>query len=254
MPDTSGTSRGSVEADVPEMPTQSVVTTGRPIDADGNPIGGDERALSLDPDGRAVRLLAESPRALASSPGAGTWATLLARPDDDDVEHPELLQWLAPDASAPPEHYHPTTETFEAVTGEFTVVVDGETRRLAPGESVTVPPGTVHTFRNDTDETIAFRAELPSMRTVRSLYSVWGRDHEGAFAADGYGEPGALDALRLARFLHGETTMPMAPVVVQRVFWGTLGRLADAVGEPVVDDRYLTDEFWRSRVEQPEIP
>jgi len=238
-------------------PARSVLRTGRPLDDAGDPTDG--RALELAPDGRAATLLGASPRALASSPGQGTWATLLERPDEGDTDRPVLLQWLAADASEPPPHTHPTTETFEAVTGELTVVRDGEAMALAPGESVTVEPGVEHAFRNDTDETVAFRARLPSMRTVRALYSVWGMDHGGAFGSgppgsEGrYGEPGPLSGLLLAESLRGETTMAVAPLPVQRFLWATVGRVARAAGYRGVDDRYLADTFWERRVEQPDL-
>lgn len=237
--------------------TGTVLRTGRPLDDDGEPTDGP--ALELEPDGRASTLLAESPRALASSPGAGTWATLLERPGEGETDRPVLLQWLAPDASQPPEHAHPTSERFEAVTGELTVVRDGAAAVLAPGESATVESGTPHAFRNDTDETVAFRARLPSMRTVRALYSVWGMDHEGVFgdgppgSPDRYGEPGPLRGLLLAETLRGETTMTAPPPAVQRAAWATVGRLARAVGYRAVDDRYLADDFWAARVEQPSL-
>jgi quercetin dioxygenase-like cupin family protein len=236
---------------------QSVLRTGRPLDDAGDPT--DRPALELAPDGRAATLLAASPRPLASSPGQGTWATLLERPKEGDTDRPVLVQWLAADASQPPPHTHPTTETFEAVTGELTVVRDCDLDVLAPGESVTVEPGTEHAFRNDTDGTVAFRARLPSMRTARALHSVWGMDHEGVFgngppgSGERYGEPGLLHGLLLAESLRGETTMTDAPLSVQRVLWATVGRVARAVGYRGVDERYLEDGFWERRVEQPDL-
>jgi hypothetical protein len=258
---------------------RATLRTGRPLDPDGDPTDGP--ALALDPGGPAADLLRTSPRALVSSPGAGTWATLLARPGEavpaplaetsagepggggsgssgvgPASDRPGLLQWLAPDASAPPPHTHPTTETFRVVEGRLTVVCDSESRRLDPGESVTVPAGVEHAFRNDTSETVAFVARLPSMRTVRALYSVWGMDHEGVFG-DGppgdpgrYGEPGPLRGLLLAESLRGETIMTAAPAAVQRALWATVGRLARVAGYRAVEERYLADDFWERRVEQ----
>lgn len=237
--------------------TQSVLRTGRPLDADGEPTDGP--ALELAPGERATRLLADAPRALVSSPGSGVWATLLERPDEGETDRPVLLQWLGPDASRPPAHVHPTGETFEAVSGELTVIRDGEQDVLAPGESVTVDPGTEHTFCNETGGVVAFRARLPSMRTVRALYSVWGMDHEGVFgdgppgSPEHYGEPGPVRGLLFAESLRGETTVTAAPRAVQRVLWATVGRLARAAGYRAVDDRYLEDEFWARRVEQPSL-
>ncbi|WP_459194362.1 cupin domain-containing protein [Halosimplex sp. J119] len=236
-----------------------VLTTGRPLDDRDDPKPGP--ALELDRDGPSARLLRESPHALVSSPGADTWATLLERPTDGatgrcgpavDHDRPVLAQWLGPDAPEPPAHVHPTTETFEAVEGTLTVEVDGRTRRLSAGESATVDAGVEHTFRNATDGTVAFRAEMPSMRTVASLYTVWALDHEGAFGGDGeYGQPGLLHALPVSEDVYPDTETTIAPVTVQRALWATVGRLARSVGYTGIDEAYLADAFWERRVEQP---
>jgi mannose-6-phosphate isomerase-like protein (cupin superfamily) len=43
------------------------------------------------------------------------------------------------------EHLHPAqTETFEVVSGSYTLVVDGDERTLSAGEVAEVPPGAVH--------------------------------------------------------------------------------------------------------------
>jgi mannose-6-phosphate isomerase-like protein (cupin superfamily) len=49
----------------------------------------------------------------------------------------------------PPPHIHRhQVEEYQVLEGLFEVVVDGEWRTLAPGESATVPIGALHTFRN----------------------------------------------------------------------------------------------------------
>jgi mannose-6-phosphate isomerase-like protein (cupin superfamily) len=223
---------------------QRRLTTGRPLDEDGEPSDGP--ALALDPGGEPADLLGATDRPLASNPRAGTWGVLLS------ADPPALLQWLAPDATEPPAHVHPdATETFEALSGTLTVDLDGEARVLSAGESVTVEAGVAHTFRNDTDRVVAFRAELPSMLTARSLYTVWGLDHEGAAGPDG--EPGPLHALVMAADLRGDTHATAVPVALQRALGATLGRLARAAGCEGVDERYLDDAFWEQRVEQPEL-
>lgn len=225
------------------------VTTGRPLGPDGNPTDGP--ALELDPDGRPVELLQMSPRPLVSGPSAGTWATLLETPDEGDSDRPVLLQWLAPDATAPPAHVHPTTETFEALTGKLTVVREGTDSVLGPGDSVTVGPGVEHTFRNQTDSVVAFRALLPSMLTVASLYTVWGLDHEAG--PGGNGRPGPLTGLLIMADTYDETTVTTVPVPVQRLLWATVGRFARALGIGGIDESYLEDQFWERHVEQPSL-
>jgi quercetin dioxygenase-like cupin family protein len=227
---------------------ERVQHTGRPLDSTGEP--KERPALPLNLDGPAARRLRESSGPLVASPNTGVWATLISAADGPDGR-PVMVQWLAPDGAEPPPHVHPTTETFEVLAGELTVVAGGETRRLTAGESLTVESGVEHTFRNDSDDFVAFEAAVPSIATVEALFSTWGSDAEGAFGADG--QPGPLFGLLAAEHLRDDTTMTMAPMAVQRALWATVGRAARALGYRAVEERYLTEEFWRARIEQPDL-
>ena len=66
----------------------------------------------------------------------------------------------------PPPHIHPhQVEEYEVLEGRFDVVVDGDWRTLARGESATVPMGTLHTFRNHSGGVVRVRNwHRPAMR------------------------------------------------------------------------------------------
>lgn len=54
----------------------------------------------------------------------------------------------------PPPHYHNNySEVFLVVEGEMDFVINGEPRKVVAGESVDLPPGTLHTFGNNSDAT-----------------------------------------------------------------------------------------------------
>lgn len=229
---------------------ERTLQTGRPL-VDGTPT--DVSTLELDPDSSASVLLRRSPQPLVSDPVSRTWATLLERPDSGKTDRPVLIQWVSPESPAPPLHYHPTTETFRALEGEVTIVCEGDPINLVPGESATVEPGQEHTFRNDTDEIVAFRAEIPSMRTVKGLYTAWGLAHERGSDEDGtYPGPGLPQSLVVAADLYDETIMPMAPLPVQRLLWAAVGWVTRLWGAIGIDDAYLDASFWDRHVEQPE--
>jgi mannose-6-phosphate isomerase-like protein (cupin superfamily) len=68
--------------------------------------------------------------------------------------HHTSTQSLA-DASLEPgqatqRHYHGRSEEIYLVTkGSGTLEVDGETRRVRPGDAILIPPGAWHTLEND---------------------------------------------------------------------------------------------------------
>ena len=66
---------------------------------------------------------------------------------------------IGPSPTTPPPHIHPQqTETYTVIDGTLDVLVGHEWRSLAAGETVAVPPGTVHTFRNRSGRNVAFRS------------------------------------------------------------------------------------------------
>ena len=70
-------------------------------------------------------------------------------------EYVEMEWTLPPDAFAPPPHRHPTqVEEYEVLDGAFEVMVEGQWRRLGPGESAAVPVNTDHTFRTLPEQTV----------------------------------------------------------------------------------------------------
>ncbi|WP_136718353.1 cupin domain-containing protein [Halorientalis salina] len=231
--------------------TGETIRSGRPL-VNGSPI--DEPTLELDPESPASILLQQSPRPLVSDPVSRTWATLLERPDSGNTDRPVLVQWVSPDSPEPPAHYHPKTETFKTLEGQLTVVRDGEPIQLDPGESLTVEPGHEHTFRNDTNEIVAFKAELPSIRMVKGLYTAWGLAHKrGRDEGGNFPGPGPVESLVIAADLYDETVMTMVPQSVQRVLWATAGRIARLSGATGITDGYLDASFWNRHVEQPEL-
>lgn len=65
---------------------------------------------------------------------------------------------LPPVASTPRPHLHPQQqETCTVLDGTLDVMVDRQWRPVSKGESVTVPPGHVHTYRNRSGQNVAFR-------------------------------------------------------------------------------------------------
>ena len=73
-------------------------------------------------------------------------------------EYVEMEFVLPAGCVSPPPHIHPDqVESYEAIEGNFEVMVDGEWNSLSAGESASVPQGVMHTFRNRSGETIRVR-------------------------------------------------------------------------------------------------
>jgi mannose-6-phosphate isomerase-like protein (cupin superfamily) len=72
---------------------------------------------------------------------------------------------MAPGAMGPPRHWHPAQEeSWEVQTGELSVLVNNRWCTLAAGESLTIPPGAVHTLANRSAATVRFHdAHYPAL-------------------------------------------------------------------------------------------
>jgi len=79
----------------------------------------------------------------------GMWWEITRSTADTAGELFEAVNVIAPGFAGPPLHLHPhATESYDVSSGILDVCVNGRWRQLAPGESLTVPPGTPHTLKN----------------------------------------------------------------------------------------------------------
>jgi mannose-6-phosphate isomerase-like protein (cupin superfamily) len=65
---------------------------------------------------------------------------------------------LPPGSVSPPPHVHDDlTEEYEVIEGSFDVMVGTSWTTLTPGQSASVPPATLHTFKNRSGATVRVR-------------------------------------------------------------------------------------------------
>jgi quercetin dioxygenase-like cupin family protein len=88
----------------------------------------------------------------------GTTFKLVQSARDMKGERVEFEITLAPGAPSPPPHIHPRqTEKWHVIEGTLCVLVGADWRELRAGESVTIPPGQVHTLRNKSSGAVRVR-------------------------------------------------------------------------------------------------
>jgi mannose-6-phosphate isomerase-like protein (cupin superfamily) len=88
----------------------------------------------------------------------GSVYVVTAAAADSGGEFVEMEFTLPPGSVAPPPHVHHTlTEEYEVIEGPFDVMSAGEWTTLAPGDSASIPPETLHTFKNRSGATVRVR-------------------------------------------------------------------------------------------------
>jgi len=85
---------------------------------------------------------------------------------DSAGESFEMEMDLLPGSGGTPLHIHPSAEeSYEVLQGTFDVNVGGTWKTAARGDRIVVPPGTPHTFRNSSAETVSlYNAHRPAMK------------------------------------------------------------------------------------------
>src|SRR2546423_450321 len=88
---------------------------------------------------------------------------------DGNVLHTRI--WVDPGGGVDIDHVHPhQEERLEVVAGQAVYRVDGDERRMGPGDTAVVPPGVRHAFRNEGDEVAHLRFESePPMEVEESV-------------------------------------------------------------------------------------
>ena len=86
------------------------------------------------------------------------------------------MDWELPAGCVPPPpHVHPSqVEEYEVTDGSLEVMVDGRWSTLGPGDSASVPVGTMHTFRNRSGEVVRVRNwHRPAVRFDEFIEEMW---------------------------------------------------------------------------------
>jgi mannose-6-phosphate isomerase-like protein (cupin superfamily) len=133
-------------------------------------------------------------------------------------------------AEREPLHSHPMQKSgAEVIAGRVVFEVDGERRQIGPGESITIPAGTVHRFWNEGDEDAhsiqSFRPALDIADLFETLFAL-----ANAGELDAKGMPKVLQlAVMVPEF--GDEIRPAGPPwPVLQVLTAVLAPIARARG------------------------
>ena len=129
-------------------------------------------------------------------------------------------------------HVHPEQEeTFTGVSGTLVLEVDGEERRVGPGDRVVVSARTPHGFRDAAEDAHVLVTVQPALELERYFRAFLGlsRDDRIRMPTRGLPRPLLLVAMLMHRYRR-EIAAPGLPLWLQRVMWWILALLARAGG------------------------
>jgi quercetin dioxygenase-like cupin family protein len=174
-----------------------------------------------------------APRVIVN-PLSGEQITISASADPSG----QVLEWelvLAPGGRVPSSHAHPEQEErFTVLAGQMRFRVGGRRVTAGPGDTVRVPPGTVHHFANagPGPATVSVRT-MPALNMADLLQTAatLAQDQHAA----GRKLPSPLDLALFMRDFEREVRAPYLPATLVRAVTGPAAWLARRLG---LDTRY----------------
>jgi mannose-6-phosphate isomerase-like protein (cupin superfamily) len=165
------------------------------------------------------------PREIAN-PRTGQRMRFLLTSEDTDGELLRFETTNPPTDVPEPVHVHPRQETrAELLSGALRFVVDGEERRVGPGETIVIPAGVPHRFVNDGDEdAVAIQEARPALRTAEFFVTYFDLAARGEI--DERGMPSLLRMAVLVPVFGDEMRVVSPPWPVQRTVFALLRPIA----------------------------
>lgn len=141
-----------------------------------------------------------------------------------------------------PVHVHASqAERFEGIDGTLRFRLGRRSLTLGPGDTVVVPPGTAHGFRNLARSAAHFRIELtPPRRGEEGLRTLFSLQRDGRVRVTRVGLPRPLlqVAVLFDEYLD-EVHLPLVPFRLQRIGFRALARLGRRRGYTTTFPEYV---------------
>jgi len=121
------------------------------------------------------------PGDIIEHPITGERVTFLRTTAETGGEYVQAELAVAPGGFVSLAHIHPRQEErFTVKSGALTIIVDGKTSRLGPGESIRIAAGTPHEWRNaDPVEMVAIVEFFPALSAEECFESAFGLAQDG---------------------------------------------------------------------------
>jgi mannose-6-phosphate isomerase-like protein (cupin superfamily) len=165
------------------------------------------------------------------SPISGARIRFLKTSRDTNGELLRYDEFLKRGGRGPREHvHHYQEERFEVVSGTARIGGRGQERDYGAGETVVVPAGTPHVWRNPSEEEVHLIIEFrPALRVETFLETLFGLQKDGK-ANPKSGLPNLFQQAVIAREYEDEVYLTRPPLFVQRALFGLLAPIGKLLG------------------------
>ena len=160
---------------------------------------------------------------------------------DTNGERVKLKATLHSKGQLVPNHFHVfQEETFEVVSGELTIFLDGQTKTLSAGEKITFPKNIPHNHYNNEDTPLTyFHSATPALDFDFLIETLAG------LAADGKsknGKYGLVQELVILKYLDSKSYLADIPIGIQKVLMNTIAPIGRLFGYRAIYKKYSGTE------------
>lgn len=228
----------------------NTIIIGRSMDSYGKPLL--HTGVKIHKGSKTNQLLSSQNTVIISNPVTKEYGALLNFTNADGKQISKGLGIIPPGSLGPPKHIHPQyDETFTVIEGSFLFFLNNKTSTVKEGETLTVKKGTAHTFKPaDNSKVSAFILEAnPPGKLNEVIRTIWGLAHDGKTKPNG--QPSEfLQGIAIGCELEQDTLFVSPPPFIQKTFFKLFGKMAAKKGFKGIYEKYTSDDFWMSRVEQ----
>ncbi len=171
------------------------------------------------------------------NPTNGDFYEFLKTAKDTNGEQVAVKTILKSKGQIVPKHFHVLQdETFEVISGQLTVLLEGKSQVISAGEKITLPKNIPHNHYNNQEKPVTYiHTVTPALDFEFLVENLVG------LAADGKsknGKFGLVQELVSLKYLDSKTYLADIPVGVQKVLMNTIAPIARLFGYRAVYKKY----------------
>lgn len=156
---------------------------------------------------------------------------------DTNGQHVTLKATIYSKGQLVPKHFHVfQDETFEVVSGQLTVWLDGQTRTLSAGEKITLPKNIPHNHYNSEDIPLSYIHTITPALDFDYLI-----ENLAGLAADGKGKNGKyglVQELVTLKYLDSKSYLADIPIGIQKILMNTIAPIGRLFGYRAIYKKY----------------
>ena len=174
---------------------------------------------------------------IITNPTNGDSYEYLETATDTNGERVTMKATISSKGQLVPKHYHVLQdETFEIISGQLTIWVDGKTRILSTGEKATLPKSKPHNHYNNEDVAVTYiHTVSPALDFEYLIENLVG------LAADGKsknGKYGLVQELVTLKYLDSKTYLADIPIGIQKILMNIIAPVARLFGYRAIYGKY----------------